>query len=93
MKAIEKNDSSNMSAQDQAPINLHTRRSTDGEIQSEDVQEERARASLCRESVFTTLHTSFSSSSRMYTVPEHRRHNLKQRVSTSVTTGHTAARL
>ncbi len=40
MNAIEKNDSSNMSAQGRAAINLHKRRGSDVEIQSEDVQEE-----------------------------------------------------
>ncbi len=40
MNAIEKNDSSNMSAQGRTAINLHKRRGSDVEIQSEDVQEE-----------------------------------------------------
>lgn len=57
MKAIEKNDSGNMSAHGRAPINLHKWRSGDGEIQSEDVQEQRERASLWKEWVFTTLHS------------------------------------
>lgn len=60
MKAIEKNDSSNMSAQGQAPINLHKWGGSDGEIQSEDVQEESERASLWTDSVPTTLHVSLS---------------------------------
>lgn len=60
MKAIEKNDSGNMSAQVQAIINLHKWRGRDGEIQSEDVQEERQKASLWREFVFPTLHVSLS---------------------------------
>lgn len=68
MKAIEMNDSSNVSAQGQAPINLHKWRGSDGEIQSEDVQEERESATLWRESVLTTLHVSLSC---MYAVPEH----------------------
>lgn len=55
MKAIEENDSGNMSTQGQAPINLYKWRSRDGEIQSEDVQEGRDDASLWRESVFTAL--------------------------------------
>lgn len=38
MKAIEKNDSGDMSAQGPAPIYLHKCRGSDGEIQSEDVQ-------------------------------------------------------
>lgn len=52
MKAIEKNDSRNMSAQDRAPINLHKWTSRVREIQREDVHE--------RIYVFTTLHVSLS---------------------------------
>ena len=44
MKAIEKNDSGDMSAQGPAPIYLHKCRGSDGEIQSEDVQEDTGRA-------------------------------------------------
>lgn len=43
MKAIEKNDRSDMSEQARPPINLHKWGGSDGEIQSEDVQEERER--------------------------------------------------
>lgn len=67
MKAIEKNDSSDKSAQGEAPINLHKRRGSDGETQSEDVQEERERASPWTESVPTTLHVPLSC---MYAVSE-----------------------
>lgn len=58
MKAIVENDSSDMSVQSQAPINLHKWRGSDGEIQSEDVQEERERVSLWTEYVPTTLQVS-----------------------------------
>ena len=44
MKAIEENDSSDMSAHGRAAINLHKWRGSDGEIQSEDVQEEREKS-------------------------------------------------
>lgn len=60
MKAIVENDSSDMSVQSQAPINLHKWRGSDGEIQSEDVQEERERVSLWTEYVPTTLQVSLS---------------------------------
>lgn len=55
MKAIEKNDSRNMSAQDRAPINLHKWTSRVREIQREDVHEARERESLWREYMSSQL--------------------------------------
>lgn len=47
LEAIERSDSRDVSAQDQAPINLHERKGIVGETQSEDVQDrERSSATL-----------------------------------------------
>lgn len=56
MKAIERNDRSDMSAQGQASINLHKWRVIIGETQSEDVQERKTiRNSPCLTSLDCTL--------------------------------------
>ena len=83
MKAIEKNDSGDMSAQGPAPIYLHKCRGSDGEIQSEDVQEDTGRAQSLSPQPSSLVWTQF-----LCPRWEHRLHYLKQKApKPSVTTG------
>lgn len=74
MKARERNDSSDMSAQGQASINLHKWRVIIGETQSEDVQERERPSETLHVSPHLIVHCLLSMSR------EHRLHNLKQRL-------------